>query len=183
MERIGLSKRVKFYPEELEGDYIGKYKGMLFYILGEVGDEVISIKAYQNKPTGVRVIKYQPIAEVSLSCGSKAYTKHAYHVDLCQIDYRFQGHGIAPLIYRYLLCKLGIAIQAGISQSAGGRGIWAKLSKMPGVLVFATLTTRKTRNIFPIELEKEDDELYHDEFEIYDGDRPVYAYATAVQNI
>ena len=181
MERIGYSKRVKFYPEELEGEYIGKLKGMLVYVEGEAGDELINAKLYLNKPTGVRVVRYQPIAELNLSSGSLGYTKNAYHADLSQIDYRFQGHGLMPLLYRFLLRRMGIAIQAGVSQSPGGRSIWAKLSKMPGVLVFATLTTRKTKNIFPIELDKEDEELHHDELEIYDGDQEVYAYATAVR--
>jgi len=180
MERIGYSKRVKFYPEELEGEYVGRFRKMLVYLVGEVGDEVINIKAYLNRPRGARVVRYQPVIEVSLSTGDAAYTKNAYHVDLCQIDYRFQGHGLAPIFYRYLLRKLGIAIQAGLSQSPGGRNIWANLCKMPGILVFATLTTRKTENIFPIELDKEDDELHHDDIEIYDGDREVYAFATAV---
>jgi hypothetical protein len=180
MERISFSKRVRFYPEELDGDYVGRFRGMLIYIDGEVGDELINIKAYLNKPIGKRVVRHQLVAEVCMSTGSQGYTKNAYHVDLCQIDNRFQGHGLAPLLYRYLMRKLCISIQAGMTQSPGGRNIWATLAKMNDIVVFSTLTKRKTKKIYPIEIEKEDDELVHDDFEIYDGDREVYTFATAV---
>ena len=172
MERIDMSKRVSLPAERPQGTYVGKLRGMLVYLEGDVGDYIINVTVYHNQK--VSGGKYRTIAQLSLSTD---YADGAYHVDLMRIDYRFQGHGIAPLIYRYVMRKLGIILQAGTSQSAGGRKLWAQLVKMKDITVFAQ-TRRGKAHI--LELDKDDEELHCESLNIYDGHQQVYTFAMAV---
>ena len=161
MQRIDMGKRCTIRPEHIEGMFIGKLRNMLVYIEGDVGEDVIIVKAYLNKP--LRDNKYQPIADLILC---KEYYKNAYHVDLMRIDNRYQGHGIAPKFYRYVMKKLGIVIQAGRMQSAGGRQIWSKLCDMKDVVMFG----RKGRRLYQLEVDDETGELVTLEgVKVYDG--------------
>lgn len=173
MERIEMSKRVVLPKDYLEGTRIGKLRGMLVYLEGDVGDYVISVRVYRDGALSSG--KYQVIADLSLST---EYCAGAYHVDLMRVDYRFQGHGIAPLLYRFLLQKLGIVIQAGTSQSAGGRKLWAQLAKTKGIQVFTV--GRRSKQAALLESEEDQDELTHESIKLYDGSRTVYTFAAAV---
>jgi len=172
MERIDMSKRIALKATRPEGKYLGKLKGMRVYLEGEVGDEVIFVQVYENLERGGG--KYQLIADLNLY----NLAKGAYHVDMMRVDYRYQGHGIAPLIYRFVLRKLGIVLQAGTCQSAGGRKLWAQLAKTNGVMVYALHRRGTEAHVF--DLDEDDDELHHESLKVYDGTRSVYTFAVAV---
>ena len=172
MNRIDMNKRIALKAKRPEGTYLGKLKGMRVYLEGEVGDEVIFIQVYENLNLGDG--KYQLIADLNLFNGN---AKGAYHVDLMRVDYRYQGHGLAPLVYRYVLRKLGIVIQAGKCQSAGGRKLWAQLAKMGGVIVYAL--HRRGTEAHTFDIDDDADELSHEAFKVYDGQRSVYTFAVA----
>lgn len=172
MNRIEMKKRIALKAQRPEGTYLGKLKGMLVYLEGEVGDEVVFVQVYEN--LALSGGRRQLIADLNLFNGN---AKGAYHVDLMRVDYRYQGHGLAPLIYRFVMQKLGIILQAGTCQSAGGRKLWAQLAKMKGITVFAQ--HRRGTQAFVLELDKEDEELYHPDLRIYDGSRSVYTFAMA----
>lgn len=173
MERIDMSKRVVLGRQVPEGTYLGKLRGMLVYMEGSLGDEAVWIQVYVNQRLAGG--KYQTVAELSLSTD---YCSGAYHVDLMRVNYRFQGHGIAPLVYRFLLRKLGIVIQAGVVQSAGGRKLWAQLAKMKGITIFASGKRGQVATIID-DIDKDDDELHHEDIKLYDGPRTVYTFAVA----
>jgi len=167
-----MNKRIVLKAKRPEGTYLGKLKGMRVYLEGEVGDEVIFVQVYENLDLGGG--KYQPIADLNLFNGR---AKGAYHVDLMRVDYRYQGHGIAPLVYRYVLRKLGIVIQAGECQSAGGRKLWAQLAKMGGVMVYGL--HRRSSEAHTFDMDEAEDELTHESIKVYDGPRSFYTFAVA----
>lgn len=178
MERIEMEKKLVLPPEMLEGTKIGTLRGMLVYLDGEVGDKVIAINVYLRNPHGYRGGVpwgiHKKIAQLDLS---KKIFKNAYHVDFMQIDHQYQGHGIAPMLYRYIMKKLGIIIQAGTLQSPGGRKLWAQLAKTTGVSIYAAY--RRSQELIQIEIDKEDEELNHESIKMYDGPRSVYTFAMA----
>lgn len=168
-----MSKRVALRPEHPEGHRVGRHRGMDVYLDGDLGEDYICVTLYGNKVGGSG--RRQVISKLSLST---EYCDNAYHVDLMEVDHRFQGHGIAPLLYRYLIRKLGIILQAGTAQSVGGRKIWAQLAKMKDITVFAAYPRGGRRQAFMIDLDKEAEELEHDSVELYDG-RKVYTFAAS----
>ena len=170
MNRIDLSKRVLLRAEIPEGKRIGRLRGMDIYLEGEIGEDYLLVVVYGGKTSSGR---RNVISKLSLS---NEYCDGAYHVDLMEVDCRYQGHGIAPLVYRYLLRKLGIVLQAGVSQSAGGRKLWAQLAKMKDVTVFASY--RRGKAAYVVDLDKDDEELHVDGIKLYDG-RPIYTFAVA----
>lgn len=171
MNRIDMSKKVKIPNDYLDGTYLGKLRGMLVYLEGEIGDEHLMIRLYRNEELANG--KHNVIAELMLST---EYCKGAYHVDLMRVSHRYQGHGIAPLLYAFLLRKLGIILQAGTCQSGGGQRLWAELAKMKGITVFAA--TKRSKSALLIDLDKEDEELTHESVKLYDG-RTIYTFAIA----
>lgn len=168
-----MNKRVTLATHRPQGRYVGRLKGMLVYLEGDVGDDIIFVQVYNAQKLAGG--KHKTIADLNLS---NDYCKGAYHVDLMRIDSRYQGHGIAPLLYRYVMKRLGIIIQAGTCQSSGGRKLWAQLAKTPGVEIFAAY--RRGKELVQIEIDDEDEELHHDTMKLYDGGRPVYTFAMAV---
>lgn len=173
MNRIDMGKKVTLYRTEPEGKFLGRLSGMLVYVEGDEFDDQLVVTAYRDEPVGSRKKTRQPIAELMLF---REHFANAYHVDLMRVDNRFQGHGIGPKLYRYVLRKLRIVIQAGSMQSGGGRKIWAKLAEMPGVFVFAS--HRRGRQLFDVEVD-ENEELTSDQVKLYDGQRSVYTFAVA----
>jgi GNAT superfamily N-acetyltransferase len=173
MNRIDMPKRVSLGNDFPDGTFVGKLRGMLVYLEGEVGDDLLCVRVYRNEELDGFAYKRKVIADLMLST---EYCKGAYHVDLMRVDHRYQGHGIAPLLYRFLLRKLGIILQAGTAQSGGGRKLWAQLGKMKGVQLFAA--TRRGKSARVLEVDKEDEELTDESVKLYDG-RTVYTFAVA----
>ena len=173
MDRIEMNKRVTLATHRPQGRYVGRLKSMLVYLEGSIGDDIIYVQVYnaQKRADG----KHKIIADLNLS---NDYCKGAYHVDLMRIDSRYQGNGIAPLLYRYVMKRLGVIIQAGTRQSAGGRKLWAQLAKTPGIEIFAAY--RRGKELVQIGIDDEDEELHHDTMKLYDGGRSVYTFAMAV---
>lgn len=175
MNRIQMSKQVVFPKSVPEGRKLGKLRGMDVYIEGTVGEDDLFVVVYRPNPCGSSNKKQSVISELFLS---NDYCPGAYHVDSMQIDHRFQGHGIATLLYRYLIKKLGIILQAGTLQSPGGRKIWAQLAKESGIQIFAAY--RRGKQLIQIESDDDSDELFHETVKLYDGVRQVYTFAMAV---
>jgi len=99
---------------------------------------------------------------------------YSYHVDIVKVDRVFQGHGIAPIVYRYLMKRLGIMLQAGIEQSPGGRYIWNTLATYSDIVVVG----RRGRRGQLVQLEAgEEGELEHEDYKIYDGPYDYYVFA------
>jgi hypothetical protein len=69
---------------------------------------------------------------------------------------------------------MDITLKAGTSQSAGGRYVWTKLSKTPGVVVYAKKSPYSKVFDFP---KTGNRELIGKVFDLYDSDAEIFAVA------
>jgi len=112
---------------------------------------------------------YRIAARVELS-----KERGAWHVDLLNVDSRYKGNNLAIKIYKFLMRKMDITLKAGTSQSAGGRYVWNKLSKTPGVVVYAKKSPYSKVFDFPTAGNRE---LVGKVFDLYDSDAEIFAVA------
>ena len=113
--------------------------------------------------------RYRIAAKVELS-----KERGAWHVDLLNVDSRYKGNNLAIKIYKFLMRKMDITLKAGTSQSAGGRYVWNKLSKTPGVVVYAKKSPYSKVIDFP---KAGNRELVSKVFDLYDSDAEIFAVA------
>ena len=113
--------------------------------------------------------RYRIAARVELS-----KERGAWHVDLLNVDSRYKGNNLAIKIYKFLMRKMDITLKAGTSQSAGGRYVWNKLSKTPGVVVYAKKSPYSKVIDFP---KAGNRELVSKVFDLYDSDAEIFAVA------
>ena len=113
--------------------------------------------------------RYRIAARVELS-----KERGAWHVDLLSVDSRYKGNNLAIKIYKFLMRKMDITLKAGTSQSAGGRYVWNKLSKTPGVVVYAKKSPYSKVFDFPKAGKRE---LVGKVFDLYDSDAEIFAVA------
>ena len=113
--------------------------------------------------------RYRIAARVELS-----KERGAWHVDLLSVDSRYKGNNLAIKIYKFLMRKMDITLKAGTSQSAGGRYVWNKLSKTPGVVVYAKKSPYSKVFDFPKTGKRE---LVGKVFDLYDSDAEIFAVA------
>lgn len=174
MNRIDYTKQHnlgRFNPESYftdEYEYRGIVSGLSecgMWVEGENGDEFIEIDIVLRRDTNR--LGYKRVMEISLS-----KQKGSYIVDMARIDSRFQGHGIAPKIYKSIIKKLGIILQAGEMQSPGGRSIWARMANMKGIELFALDSRGKYYDV-----DVDENELMSDDERLYDGRRKMRVYA------
>jgi hypothetical protein len=118
---------------------------------------------------GVMETRYRIAARVELS-----KERGAWHVDLLSVDSRYKGNNLAIKIYKFLMKKMDITLMAGTSQSAGGRYVWNKLSKTPGVVVYAKKSPYSKVFDFPKTGKRE---LVGKVFDLYDSDAEIFAVA------
>src|SRR5210317_1078803 len=167
MERIDMKKRVKmgrFNPFKRHETFVGKLKNMLVFADGNLKDDDSTVLFYVYHDLFDSLGRYQQIAEL---CLTNEICENAYHVDLIRVNSRFQGFDISPKLYYYIMKKFGIVIQAGSSQSAGGRKIWSKLCKMKNVIVFGT----SGRKFVQMDIDEETGELCADGAKVYNDGR------------
>ena len=113
--------------------------------------------------------RYRIAAKVELS-----KERGAWHVDMLSVDSRYKGNNLAIKIYKFLMRKMDITLKAGHSQSAGGRYVWNKLSKTPGVVVYAKKSPYSKVFDFP---KSGNRELVGKSFDLYDSDAEIFAVA------
>ena len=111
--------------------------------------------------------RYRIAARVELS-----KERGAWHVDLLSVDSRYKGNNLAIKIYKFLMRKMDITLKAGTSQSAGGRYVWNKLSKTPGVVVYAKKSPYSKVIDFPKTGKRE---LVGKVFDLYDSNAEIFA--------
>ena len=113
--------------------------------------------------------RYRIAARVELS-----KERGAWNVYLLSVDSRYKGNNLAIKIYKFLMNKMDITLMAGTSQSAGGRYVWNKLSKTPGVVVYAKKSPYSKVFDFP---KAGNRELVGKVFDLYDSDAEIFAVA------
>jgi len=114
--------------------------------------------------------RYRIAARVELS-----KERGAWNVYLLSVDSRYKGNNLAIKIYKFLMKKMDITLKAGTSQSAGGRYVWNKLSKTPGVVVYAKKSPYSKVFDFP---KAGNRELVGKVFDLYGSDAEIFAVAS-----
>jgi hypothetical protein len=173
ISRIHISKGSRlrsFYYGDEDYKLIGSANKLACYV--SVQDDVMMEAVFvspKNERCGYTV------CEVQLSRVNDE--NPVWSADTTHVDTRFQGYGIVPRLYRYLIIKLNITLQAGSMQSPGGRMIWARLSDLNNITVYS-----KTKNGKPHHVETNDEgtELISDgHYQIYDGASNIQLFASA----
>ena len=118
---------------------------------------------------GMMETRYRIAAKVELT-----KERGGWHVDMLSVDSRYKGNNLAIKIYKFLMKKMDITLMAGTSQSAGGRYVWNKLSKTPGVVVYAKKSPYSKVIDFP---KAGNRELVGKVFDLYDSDAEIFAVA------
>ena len=118
---------------------------------------------------GYMETRFRIVAKVELT-----KERGGWHVDLLNVDSRYKGNNLAIKIYKFLMKKMDITLKAGTSQSAGGRYVWNKLSKTPGVVVYAKKSPYSKVFDFP---KAGNRELVGKVFDLYDSDAEIFAVA------
>ena len=118
---------------------------------------------------GLMESRYRIAAKVEMS-----KERGAWHIDMLSVDSRYKGNNLAIKIYKFLMKKMDITLKAGTCQSAGGRYVWNKLSKTPGVVVYAKKSPYSKVFDFPKAGKRE---LVGKVFDLYDSDAEIFAVA------
>lgn len=111
-------------------DIIGYLGQVVLNRIHESGGMTIEILIPKSKKA------YTLIGSIQLT-KKKISGKLFYHVDLTEAHQKFAGYRLIPNVYHYLITQVGIPLQAGTSQSAGGRAMWNSLANMKGVKLLA----------------------------------------------
>jgi len=114
--------------------------------------------------------RYRIAAKIEMS-----KERGAWHIDLLQVDSRYKGKNLAIKIYKFLMKKMNITLKAGTSQSAGGRYVWNKLAKTPGVVVYAKKSPYSKVIDFP---KTGNRELVGKMFDLYGSNADIFAVAS-----
>ena len=113
--------------------------------------------------------RYRIVATVDLT-----KQRGAWHVDMLKVDSRYKGKNLAIKIYKFLMRKMDIIMMAGSEQSAGGRYVWNKLARSPGVMVYAKKSPYSKIIDFPKSGKRE---LTSKRFNLYDSNAEIFAVA------
>lgn len=180
MERIEHTKSMRLGSiyfcdiEDNDCTYLGKMLGAHVYSEQSAFDKtllwvyLVDRKLDRDKKNR----RGQKIAELTLS-----HTKgKAYCVDMSAVDVRYQGHGVMPKLYAFVVYQLGIYLEAGSMQSPGGRKIWVELNKSSIVEVLGR--TRTGKKVYYMEENDDGDELVacSPRVKAYDTDRDFIMY-------
>ena len=176
VERITMNKGVTLGYGNLDDlELVGRAFGYDIYIDKEEST-YCDIWVYDRNVTkrirnwdGDMETRYRIAARVELS-----KERGAWHIDMLSVDSRYKGNNLAIKIYKFLMKKMDITLKAGTSQSAGGRYVWNKLSKTPGVVVYAKKSPYSKVIDFPKAGKRE---LIGKVFDLYDSDAEIFAVA------
>ena len=176
VDRITMNKGVALGYGNLDDlELVGRAFGYDIYV-DKVESTYNDIWVYDRNVTkrvrtlyGDMETRYRIAAKVELS-----KERGAWHVDLLSVDSRYKGNNLAIKIYKFLMRKMDITLKAGTSQSAGGRYVWNKLSKTPGVVVYAKKSPYSKVFDFP---KAGNRELVGKVFDLYDSDAEIFAVA------
>jgi hypothetical protein len=176
VDRITMNKGVALGYGNLDNlELVGRAFGYDIYV-DKVESTYNDIWVYDRNVTkrvrtlyGDMETRYRIAAKVELS-----KERGAWHVDLLSVDSRYKGNNLAIKIYKFLMRKMDITLKAGTSQSAGGRYVWNKLSKTPGVVVYAKKSPYSKVFDFP---KAGNRELVGKVFDLYDSDAEIFAVA------
>ena len=176
VDRITMNKGVALGYGNLDNlELVGRAFGYDIYV-DKVESTYNDIWVYDRNVTkrvrnmdGEMETRFRIVAKVELT-----KERGGWHVDLLNVDSRYKGNNLAIKIYKFLMKKMDITLKAGTSQSAGGRYVWNKLSKTPGVVVYAKKSPYSKVFDFP---KAGNRELVGKVFDLYGSDAEIFAVA------
>lgn len=177
MDRITMKKKESLGFFDTQATYddwkkIGSFSKLQVWI--ETTDESMWVEVVDTSVVhGRSPQRVKRVLEIQLT---KTEFK-AFHVDITRLDSKYAGRGIAAKAYRYLIKKLGITLQAGSAQSPGGRKVWFDLARRNDLEVYAKT---KYGQSYYVEVDRAARECFVPTKEIYDGNREMYMFASAV---
>jgi hypothetical protein len=94
-------------------------------------------------------------------------------VDMVGVENKYKGLNLSVKLYAWLIKNKSITLVSGRQQSPGGRSIWERLAKVPGIFMFGfNILSEKSfqieqndlfnEDIYDDELQKEADYLYRE---------------------
>ena len=180
VDRITMDKGVSLGYGNLDDlEFVGRAFGYDIYVEQEerayqtvwVYDRNVTKRGRRSVKfdDGMMETRYRIAAKIEMS-----KERGAWHIDMLQVDSRYKGNNLAVKIYKFLMRKMNITLKAGTSQSAGGRYVWNKLSKTPGVVVYAKKSPYSKVIDFP---KAGNRELVGKVFDLYDSDAEIFAVA------
>lgn len=174
-EKITMDKRSNLGYGQIDEDYVlaGRHLGFDIWI-DEIEKDYVEIWVYDRSRTKRQrtaftkdvVDTYRIAAQFDLSKRGKFW-----HVDLARVDSNFRGKKLARKMYSFLI-KKGYNLQAGDSQSPGGRYVWNELAKDRTITVFAKKSKCSKFVDFPRPGKKE---LKSGYFDLFDSKAEIYA--------
>jgi hypothetical protein len=184
VDRIQMNKGVALGYGNLDDlELLGRSSGFDIYV-ETVESTAITVWVYDRNVTkrmrrgtwlakddspNMMETRYRIPAKIGLS-----KVRGAWHVDLLQVDSRYKGKNLAIKTYKFLMNKMDITLKAGSNQSAGGRYVWNKLAKAPGVMVYAKKSPYSKVFDFP---KTGNRELVGNMFNLYDSAAEIFAVA------
>ena len=171
VDRIEMNKGVSLGYGNLDDmELVGRAFGYNIYVeQGMISDQIIWVYDRNVTKKIYGEMRYRIAARVELS-----KERGAWHVDMLQVDSRYKGQNLAVKLYRFLMRKMDITMKAGSSQSVGGRYVWNKLAKTPGVVIYAKKSPYSKVIDFPKAGKRE---LVSKMFDLYDSDAEIFAVA------
>jgi len=180
MDRIvygeGRQKLGKFKPDN-RYEKIGSYKGLSVWLAQE--DRFMNVQICCEKRSNIARLfgnkaSYDRVMTVDLEKSRARLFKDSYEISMVLVDSTYQGYGLAPKIYRYLMKRMGITLKAGTQQSYGGRSVWNDLAKYKDVQVVG----KKNRDCYDMQAgEEREMSTGIDDVNCYDsGNFTAYAY-------
>ena len=171
VDRITMDKGVSLGYGNLDDmELVGRAFGYNIYVeQGMISDQIIWVYDRNVTKKIYGEMRYRIAARVELS-----KERGAWHVDMLQVDSRYKGQNLAVKLYRFLMRKMSITMKAGSTQSAGGRYVWNKLAKAPGVVIYAKKSPYSKIIDFPKTGKRE---LTSKRFNLYDSSAEIFAVA------
>ena len=172
VDRITMNKGVSLGYDNLDDmELVGRAFGYDIYVDEEERTGYRTIWVYDRNVTkkiySETLFRIAAMVELSKE-------RNTWHVDMLQVDSRYKGQNLAVKLYRFLMRKMAITMKAGSSQSAGGRYVWNKLAKAPGVVIYAKKSPYSKVFDFPKTGKRE---LVGKVFDLYDSDAEIFAVA------
>jgi len=174
-DKITMDKRIHLGYGQIDEDYVlaGRHLGFDIWI-NEIENDYVEIWVYDRSRTKrQRTAFTSDIVDTYKIAGNFELSKRGkyWHVDFARVDSNFRGKKLARKMYSFLI-KKGYSLQAGDSQSPGGRYVWNELAKDRTITVFAKKSKCSKFVDFPRPGKKE---LKSSLFELFDSKAEIYA--------
>ncbi len=175
-DKITMDKRMHLGYGKIDEDYVlaGRHLGFDIWIDDKIDKDYVEVWVYDRSRTKrTRLDFTNEVVDTFKIAGNFELSKRGmyWHVDFARVDSNFRGKKLARKFYSFLI-KKGYNLQAGDSQSPGGRYVWNELAKDRTITVFAKKSKCSKFVDFPRPGKKE---LKSGLFELFDSKAEIYA--------